>query len=140
MLGIYTTEGLNFVQRLAFKSGTLVPNWYFAPYEGDYTPTPGLTAAQFPLLATECTAYEATSRPLFAVGDVVAGSVNNYDAVAQVRMTAAKRIYGVALMSAPAKGGTGGVCMGALRLPTPQDRAAGELLEFRLNAFAVSAP
>lgn len=138
-MSVITTEGLNLAQRLLFKAASPPAGWYVAPFEGDYTPGPGLTAATFPSTATECTAYEGAARPQLVLGDVTAGLVNNYDDVIEFVMTAGKTIYGFALLSSSAKGGTGGVCYGAIRLATPKVMESGGLLRVRASAFAVSA-
>lgn len=135
MASIITTEGLDFAARKVLKDQT----WYVAPFEGDYTPTPGLTAANFPATATECTAYEGTSRPEFVESDPVAGSVNNNADVIEFVLTADKTIYGFALLSSPAKGGTGGACLGAVRLSSPLTKVAGDMVRVRLSGFFVSA-
>lgn len=138
-LNLTPTQGLDFIQRLIFKSGSVVPTWFIAPFEGDYTPTPTLTAATFPGLATECTAYEGATRLEFVEGEPVAGAVNNTGSIAEFEFTADKTIYGLALLSASAKGSTGGVVISAARLPTAQSVQNGGVLRVRASAFSLSA-
>lgn len=138
-LNLTPTQGLDFIQRLIFKSGSVVPTWFIAPFEGDYTPTPTLTAATFPGLATECTAYQGATRKEFVEGEPIAGAVNNADAIAEFEFTAAKDIYGFALLSASAKGSTGGVIVSAARLPSAQFVQIGGVLRVRVTAFTLSA-
>ena len=122
------TEGLNFLMSLAFKSASTVPAWFISIFEGDYTPTPDVTAATLPGLATEITAYTPATRPEFVEGAVTDGAVSNAAALAEFTFTAEKTVRLVALTSASAKGSTAGVALSVVRLPSPKTYEAGEIM------------
>lgn len=121
-------EGLNHLLDVFLKDGTKNSTWYVGLYEGNYTPQPTDTAALFPATATECTGYEGLTRPTLVLGDIVAGAVNNSDAVNEFVSTDDKTVYGGFISSAPAKGATTGVLISAARFPSPKPFAIGDRL------------
>lgn len=112
------TEGLNHILSVILKGGTQVPTWYIALFEGNYTPVLGLTAATFAANATECTAYDAANRVTWVGGSVSGGAVSNAASLAEFVMSAAKTVYGCALLSASTKGATTGTLLSAVRFST----------------------
>ncbi|BEP34343.1 hypothetical protein GmRootV59_13170 [Variovorax sp. V59] len=132
-------EGLNFAMTLLFKSGSVVPAWYVSIYEGDYSPTPDVTAATLGALATEITAYTPTTRPEFVEGAVVDGSVSNAASLAEFTFTAPKTVRCLALTSASAKGSGAGVIASVVRLPSPKTYDVGSILRAFVGPSAVSA-
>lgn len=132
------TEGLNHITGVVFKSVTPVAAWYIAPYEGNYTPVPGITAATAPSTATESTAYSESARVLFNTGAVSAGGVDNSANKAEFTFNAAKTIYGVWITSASPKSATTGVIVSFVRFPSPKVCDIGSVL--RVSAgFAISS-
>lgn len=121
-------EGLDHVMATVFKGGAQVPTWYLAIFEGNYTPTAGLTAAAFPATATECTAYTSGTRLEFVEGAVAAGSLDNSASKAEYTMNADKTVYGGVITSAAAKGATTGVLISAVRFATAKAVLAGDVL------------
>ena len=119
------TEGLNHMLSVVVAGGVKVSTWYVGIYEGDYTPIATNTAANFPGLATECTAYAEASRPTFVEGSVSAGAVDNSASKAEFTMNATKTVYGCFLVSTATKGATTGTLLSAVRFSTPQDMTAG---------------
>lgn len=113
-------EGMNHILDVVFKSGTQRPNWYIALFEGDYTPTPAITAANFPSTATECVAYAETARVAWTPGTVSAGALDNIAAPAQFTFPADKTIYGAALVSDSTKGGGIGTIISIVRFSSPR--------------------
>lgn len=131
-------EGRNFALNVMLHQGTPIPTWYIAPYEGDYTPTDDLTAATFPSLATECTAYTAPSRIEFKEAAASAGATDNSAELAEFTFNATKTIRGFALVSGSAKGSTGGVILLAWRLASPKSVTNGSILRVRVAPFLQS--
>jgi hypothetical protein len=104
---------------VVFRGSANVPTWYLAPYEGNYTPVAGITAATFPSAATECTAYAESTRVEWVEAGS-GGSLTNAASLALFTMNADKIVYGGALLSASAKGATTGVIGSIVRLSSPK--------------------
>ncbi|MCY1225192.1 hypothetical protein D9M72_373820 [compost metagenome] len=121
-------EGLNHMLNVTLKGLSQVPTWYIGLFEGDYTPTPDVTAATLPALATECTAYNPATRVEFQEGTVSGGSVDNAAALAEFTFTAGKTVRGSFISSASSKASTSGVLLSVVRFPSPQVMAAGSKL------------
>lgn len=121
------TEGLNHLMSVAFKGGTQVPIWYIALYKGNYTPVPGLAAADFPAVAQEATDYTG-ARKEFVEGSVNAGSVDNSATRAEFEFTADTTVYGGVISSSSTKGSTNGVLISAVRFSSPKVCEAGAIL------------
>lgn len=113
-------EGLNHMMATEFKGGAQVTNWYIALYEGNYTPQPGLKAADFPAVATEFTAYEGGTRKPFVTGAVSNGGVDNSANKAEFTFTDDKTVYGGVITSSSAKGSVNGVLASAVRFASPK--------------------
>jgi hypothetical protein len=131
-------EGLNHMMSVTFKGATAVPTWYLALFEGNYTPTTNDTAATFAANATECVAYTPTTRPEFVEGNVAGGAVDNSAALAVFTFTAAKTIYGGAMLSSSVKGGTTGVLVSIARFASPKVMESGAKLEVLAGNTLVS--
>lgn len=112
---IVTTEGLNHILSIVLAGGTQVTTWYVAPFEGNYTPVAGLTAATFTAAATECTAYDESARVAYVEAAPSGGVITNSASRAVFTINASKTLYGAALLSASAKSSTSGVCLAAAR-------------------------
>lgn len=132
-------EGLDFNQSVMFKGAAQVTTWYIGIFEGNYTPTSGLTAATFPGLATECTAYTAANRLEFIEGAVSGGSVDNTASKAEFTMNAAKTVYGAVMSSSAAKGSTTGVLISAVRFAAAKVLASGDVLRITATNTLASA-
>jgi hypothetical protein len=112
------TEGLNHVLSVVVAGGTQVNPWYYALFEGNYTPTSALTANNFALTATECTAYDEATRVAFVDGTPSGGVVDNSANRAVFTMNATKTVYGAALLSVAAKSSGSGTLLAAARFPS----------------------
>lgn len=112
---IIPTEGLNHILSVVVAGGTQVTTWYVAPFEGNYTPVLGLTAATFTAAATECTAYDESTRVAYVEATPSGGVISNSASKAVFTMNASKTLYGGALLSASAKSSTSGTCLAAAR-------------------------
>ncbi len=131
------SEGLNHLLNVTLKGATPVNTWYIGLFEGDYTPTPDVTAATLPGLATECTAYNPATRVEFQEGTVANGAVDNAAALAEFTFTADKIVRGSFLSSAQSKGATSGVLLSVVRFPSPRVQAAGSKLTVLAGPTAI---
>lgn len=114
------TEGMNHILDVVLKSGAQKPNWYIALFEGDYTPTPTVTAANFTATATECVAYTELNRVPWVAGAISAGALDNVASPALFSFTSNKTIYGAALISDNTKGGGIGTILSIVRFSSPR--------------------
>lgn len=112
------TAALNHVLSVVVAGGTQVNPWYYALFEGNYTPTSALTAANFTATATECTAYDESTRVAYVEGTPSGGVVDNAASRATFTMNASKTVYGGALLSVATKSSTSGTLLAAARFPT----------------------
>lgn len=122
------TEGLNHIVGVALKGGAQNTSWYVGLFEGNYTPIASDTAATFPAVATECTTYDETTRPVWTGGSVVTGAVSNAASRAEFTSNANKTIYGGFVSSASAKGGTTGTLVSVVRFSSPKTFDSGSVL------------
>jgi len=122
------TEGLNHFLTTEFKGTSQVGTWYIGIYEGNYTPSAGVTAATLPAAATESTAYAETTRVAFVPGTVAAGALDNSASRAEFTMNATKTIYGGFMSSSSAKGATTGVLVSAVKFSSPKVLDSGSVL------------
>lgn len=136
---IMPEEGRNHAVSVITKGATQVPTWYIGLFEGNYVPVNADTAATFPTVATECTAYLPATRAEFNEGTVVAGVVANTDNRAEFTFTAAKTVYGAFLASAQAKGAVTGVLMSAARFTAPKVLQIDDVLRVTASLSLTSA-
>lgn len=118
VLNLVPTEGMNHVLSVVLNGGTQRLAWFIAPFEGNYTPVAGLTAATFVADATECTAYAETARVAWVGGAVSGGAVSNTASKAVFTFNASKLVYGGVLVSTSTKGASTGEILSAVRFPT----------------------
>lgn len=100
-----------------------ITNWYIAPFEGDYTPDAGLTAADFPAVANEFEAYaNATRHALTIAAAATTPSTGNTANQALLVFNAGGpyNIYGAAIVSNAAKGSVLGKAFACVRLDNPK--------------------
>ena len=128
-----TTEGFNYLLGAGVKGNPGYADWFCFPFEGNYTPTAADVAATFPGLATETTAYGATTRVAVAFGTVAGGSVDNSAVLAEFTFTADKTIYGAAVMSTPGKGAAAGVLLAVERFAEPRVIKSGTKLQLLVD-------
>ncbi len=128
---IVPTEGLNHALSVILQGGTQQGTWYLGIFEGNYTPVPGITAATVVAAATECTAYDEATRPIWVGGTVSAGAVTNEDNRAVFTMNDEKDVYGAFLISSSAKSASVGVLFSIVRFPTVKQVESGDILRVR---------
>lgn len=122
------TEGLNYILEAALRSGTVLPNWFVALFEANYTPVAGVTAATFPAAATESTAYDEATRVAWVSAAAAAGVVTNAANKAVFTINATKTIYGIAMSSASAKGATTGALVSVAKFAAAKNVVATDVL------------
>ena len=122
-------EGLNYLIAAGLTGGTTYGTWYMGLFRGSYMPVPGDTMSAFPAAATEMTDYALPTRPAITFGAVANGAVDNQDARSEFAGTVNGRIVqGGFIASAPAKGGTTGILISAVRFPSPKTLGVGDIL------------
>lgn len=122
------TEGMNYFLNAALLGAAQTSAWYLGLFEGNYTPVVGVTAATFPSVATESTAYDEANRLAWTPGTPANGSVNNASNKATFTMNAMKSIYGLVQSSVPGKGAPTGVLVSVARFQNKKDVEAGDVL------------
>lgn len=134
-------EGLNsLLDTYLNGDGTAkITAWYVALFEGNYTPTAGLTAANFTATATESTAYDEATRQLWVDAGASAKQITNSANKATFTMNASKTIYGAALLSASAKSSTAGVLFAASRFSVSRAVVDNDQLLITYTVTAVSS-
>lgn len=112
---LVVTQGLDHILSVVLNGGSQVTTWYVAPFEANYTPVAGLTAATFTASATECTAYDESTRVAYVEAAPSGGVITNSASRAVFTINASKTLYGAALLSASAKSSTSGTLLAAAR-------------------------
>ena len=138
-----TNEGLNYLLNAGLPPGggyAQISSWYVAPYAGNYTPDGTLTAAGFPVTATELTTYTSATRlALTIVAATTTMSTGNTGSEALVVLNAGANVYGAAIVSASAKSSVTGVCLAAVRFASPRlAMASGDKLSLGYVLTATS--
>jgi hypothetical protein len=136
---LVTNEGLDHVLNTVFHGGTQIATWNIGLFEGNYTPTPSITAANIASAATESNAYDETTRQEFNEAAASGQSITNSASKATFTMNATKNIYGAFLISQNTKGGTSGVLFSAARFAAPKAVVDDDqlLLTYTFNASSV---
>jgi hypothetical protein len=115
---LWPTEGKNFALDL-IGNNVAVSNAYIALYANNYTPLITNTAATFTATYSEITSgsegYTQATRVLWDTGAAAAAAINNNSVPAEFTMITASTVsaYGVALLTASAKGATTGKLLSA---------------------------
>ena len=136
---LFTTEGRTHLLSVGVCGGTQYSPWYVSPFEANYTPVAGLTAATYTAAATECTAYDEAARVTYVEGTPAAGAVDNAASRAEFTFNATKTIYGAALLSTSTKSATSGVCLCAARFSTARSVIDDDVLEIKYSLSITSS-
>ena len=136
---LVVNEGLNSVLSVYFNAGTQISSWYLAPFEGNYTPVAGVTAATITAASTECTAYASATRVAYDEAAPASQSITNSASRASFVFNATKTIYGAFLVSNSAKSATTGTLFAAARFATSKAVESGDelLLTYTFTASSV---
>lgn len=137
-------EGLNFILDLAGNNAAAAAA-YIALYGGNYTPIAANTAAGFASTYTEITSgsegYEESTRVLWDTGAATSQAVNNYSAPAEFTIITAGSltVYGVALLTASAKGSTSGKLLSASKFGAAKTFADDDTFEVKYQLGLASS-
>lgn len=136
---LIVNEGLNHILDVQFHGATQIATWYIGLFEGNYTPVAGLTAATVTSAATECTAYDETTRVEYNEAAPASQGITNSANKATFTFNATKTIYGAFLVSASAKSATSGKLFSAARFSTSKAVVASDqlLVTYTINASSV---
>jgi hypothetical protein len=136
---LVTNEGLDHALNVIFNGATQIATWYCGVFEGNYTPVAGVTAATITAAATECTAYDESTRVAFVEATSSAQSTTNSASRATFTFNASKTIYGAFLVSASAKSATTGTLFSAARFSASKAVVDNDelLLTYTINASSV---
>lgn len=126
---VYPAEGRNYLLDVAVNNGSKIGNWYVMLFEGNYTPQDSDTAANIVSRATEVTAYAEGTRLPLVIAAPANGKTSNAGNLARFTLNAPKTIYGFAIVSSAAKGGTTGKLLCLQKLATPRPYLAGDKVD-----------
>lgn len=124
-------EGLNHWIDVLLGKTPQQTQWYMGLFSGDYEPTPGDTAANFPVRATEFTGYTGNGRLPFNVSASSGGEAHNNASPAEFTFTGNGTIYGGFISSASGKGATSGVLLSAVRFAVPKTKESTDVLRVK---------
>lgn len=140
---ILTDQGLNAVLNIMLHAATQITPWYCLLFENNFTPDGDETYAVPGF--TECTAYDELTRPEYEEAASVAKSTTNSANKAVFTASAAKTLYGAALVG----GGTdaevigdtagGGTLFCAGKFTTPQPVIDGNVVNLTYAITAADA-
>src|SRR3990172_633325 len=125
---IIPTEGRNHILDTELHATSRVTTWYIAPFEANYTPVAGDTAATFPASATESTAYAEATRVAFVEAAASSGSTSNTANKAEFSINATKTMYGAFMTSVSTKSATTGTLLSAALFAASRAVISGDLL------------
>lgn len=131
-------EGIEYLLRGALLSGTPIVAWYIGIYEGDYVPTPDVTAVNVASASVECSAYTSTSRPAWT-GAYTAGTADNSASRAEFTMNLDKSVYGAFLISNASKGSNTGTLLSIARFTSPKNLESADILRITAGLSLLSA-
>jgi hypothetical protein len=112
---LMTDEGLNHILDVILHGVSAVASWYVAPFKGNYTPVPGVTAASVTADSTEATEYDEATRVEYNEAAASSKSITNSANKATFTISASITAYGAFLVSASAKSATSGVLLAISR-------------------------
>ena len=133
-------EGLNLVLDILRPAGQAkASGFYFAPFEGNYTPAATITAAAIVAAATECTAYGEATRAAWIPSEPAGQTMNNSSGLGVVTFNASKNIYGAFISTVATKSATTGALLSAARFSLTHAVQAGYVLSAQYDLAAASA-
>jgi len=136
---LVVNEGLDKLLNVMFNGATQIGTWYLGLFEGNYTPAATVTAATIASAATECTAYDQSTRPEYVEAAATSQSITNSANRAAFTFNATKSIYGAFLISNNTKGGTTGTLFSAARFSSSKSVVSSDelLLTYTFTAASV---
>lgn len=125
---IIPIEGLNYLAGVSIKGAAQISDWFLALHAANYTPVPGLQASTYAADATEFLGYSEAARVRAVFGTVAGGACDNSLSKASFTWNATGTAYGGALLSASPMGAATGICLSAVKFPSPKAGDAGAVL------------
>lgn len=119
-------EGINHMLNV-LVGGAQFPSWYIGLYGNAYTPQPSDKMLTFPGLAGELTAYTG-DRVAFTPNTVSGGTLTNIGNEAEFTFSSGVVVHGGFMGSHSTKGSSAGVLLSAVRLPSPRNFLAGDVI------------
>lgn len=136
---LVVNQGLNALLDIMFHGSTQITTWYIGLFEGNYTPVSGVTASSIVAAATECTAYDQSTRVAFDEAAASGQSITNSASRATFTFNASKTIYGAFLTSLATKSGTTGTLFSAAKFGSSKAVESGDELLLTYTFTAASA-
>jgi len=136
---LFTAQGLNYLLGAAFDAQAQQTAFYLSLFSGNVTPAGTWTAANYVANSTEFTAYDETTRPVWARGDVANQVLSNTGTEAQFTYSTGGpyTIYGGSLLTSSVKGGSAGLLIASARFATTRtNQIAGDklLIDYSMTA------
>jgi hypothetical protein len=110
---IVVNQGLDHFLDVTLSGATQITTWYIAPFEANYTPVAGDTAANIASNSTESAAYTEANRQTWVEAGASGQSITNSASTADFSINATKTMYGAFLVSSNVKSGTAGTLIAA---------------------------
>lgn len=126
---VYPEEGRNYLLDVAVNNGSKIGAWYVMLFEANYSPQDSDTAANIVSRATEVTAYTEGTRQPIVLTAPANGKTSNAGNLARFTLNANKTIYGFAIVSSAAKGGTTGKLLCLQKLAAPRPYLSGDKVD-----------
>lgn len=136
---IVVNEGLNHILSAVLNNGSQNTTWYVGLFEGNYTPLATDTAANIASNATECVAYDETTRVEWVEAAPSGQSITNSANKATFTINASKTVYGAFLVSSNTKSGTAGTLFAASKFSVSRSVVAADQLLVTYTVNAASA-
>jgi hypothetical protein len=106
---LVVNQGLNDNLNTYFNAGSQITAWYMGIFQGNYTPVASDTASSIAGNSTECSSYNASTRPSWTPAAPSSQSITNAANRATFTFNASVTVYGAFLISNNTIGGTSGI-------------------------------
>jgi hypothetical protein len=138
---LYPTEGLNATLDILLGTVGKLAGAYIGLFSGNYNPTISDIAASVSAASGETNLFVGpASRKLWvSSGAAAAGSINNYNTLAQFQFTGTTIIYGGFLIASSAVGSTGGPLISIVRFGSPYQVQNNTILNVGAGCTLASA-
>lgn len=136
----FVNEGLLLLLNVMFHGTTQVGTWYIAPFSGNVTPAPSLTAATFNSTQTEFINYTQANRVQWVEAAASGNAITNTASLAEFTMdTGGGTIWGCGMLSSNGKQDTAGSLAAAGKFGAAQVLTVGSKLLVEYSVTAADA-
>ena len=132
---IVVTTGRNHYLDVTLKTGTASPFWYVGLKNSTIAVAEDTISNKG---FVEITAYTNTTRPLFVVGNILEGSVDNSFSKAEFIINESTVVGGAFLVNQNTKGGTTGILLGAGEFNINRTVIAGDTIKVTITCSITS--